>query len=46
MGLPTVRFGSKTNVHGRGSATKLAAVFPDGLMPWPKHFSPKTFGRL
>jgi hypothetical protein len=21
-------------------------VFTDGLMPWPKHFFPKTFGRL
>ena len=33
---------------GRGCSpgANMTAVFADGLMLWPKHFSPKTFGRL
>jgi len=31
--------GSIADVHGRSLAAKMATVFPDGLMPWPKHFS-------
>lgn len=42
----SVCFGSIADVHSRASAAKMAAVFSDGLLPWPKHFSPKTFGRL
>lgn len=40
-----VRFGSIAEVHGHSSAAKMTSVFPYGLMPWPKHFYPKTFGR-
>lgn len=41
-----VRFGSTADVHSRALAAKMAAVFPNGLIPWPEHFFPKTFGRL
>jgi len=34
------------DVRGFSASAKFTAVFPDGPMPWLKHFSPKTFGRL
>ena len=33
------------DLHGLSPSIKIAAVFADGVMPWPKHFFPKTFGR-
>lgn len=32
---------SKADIHGRGLAAKMASMFQDGLMSWPKYFAPK-----
>jgi hypothetical protein len=45
-GCLMVGFGSIAEVHGGRSTAKITAVFTDRLMPWPKHFFPKTFGDL
>ena len=41
----TVCFGAIADLNRRSSAAKNAAVFPYGLIPWPKYFCPKTSGR-
>lgn len=38
-------FGAVADVRGLSAGIKIAAVFAAGLMPWPKHFSLKIFGR-
>ena len=38
--------GAEADAHGRSPGHKMTAVFTVGLMPWPKHFSPTTFGPL
>ena len=45
-GTCEVRFGSIADVHSHNTGIKMAALFAAGLMPWPKHFSLKTSGRL
>lgn len=41
-----VYFGAEADARGCSPGHKMTAVFTVGLMPWPKHFFPTTFGRL
>ncbi|KQV50022.1 hypothetical protein ASC93_10890 [Massilia sp. Root335] len=41
-----VRSGAIAEIHKLSLTIKMAAMFVDGLMPWPEHFFSKTCGRL
>jgi hypothetical protein len=38
--------GAETDVHGSSQGIKMTSIVAAELLPWLKHFSPRTFDRV